>query len=759
MLKNLFYTIGLVMMMLFFSGSALAGVRVQFKDNDGTPTSEWMRLEFKIVNDQPTPYGLSNTTLRYYFRDSSRIWSTALWSFLINSNQADASTITASVATEPLLKDGWALTLKFSSGTINANSDCWVLVGVHNEIWKVNELDDYSYSAGTTFQDNGNIALYHSDERLFGPKIFGSTGNRSDFTITSNPLISYDSRKHYSSDPVAAVIPIANGSQMLYLATSTDLYSSTSCGTNWWPVNWFESCGIDWPMDGVHLYTTSEQTPANAQWVEQGDLLADNTIAPILSLKDFAAAGANTASKNMFAPDIQYVPGGKLHMYVPMPSTNGSWQIGTASANVNYDGSYDHFVPDPQFFSFSYGAVFNAPASPVDPGVFPQVDSNGQNTGSYFMMYVDLTKDQADKATNKIGNVSMAFLHPDMVSGDFMGKVRFAAPYSNYSKLINYMEGPDVSVMRSKSGKPYYYMVFSAGEGSSLIGYAMASVEDFYNSPLYCWNFKGWIFQDFGIDLGFLKIGTGNNHVNLVQYNDRPYIFYQQGSTDKGNHRRQVWAKEIALIDNPTNNPSLPSDGEIVGVTRPPTTSMENLDLYGSLNGMTTWINRATQYLRNASSNDVSWSYVTLSTADTYKEGEGIYDRPLNKGSTNQEWVFENVPKGTKIGSMTVPDSAVRMRNMLTPDKRMTCGGAYGSDNEGTNYGLFNNTLNSASANQVWVKEVANDGPRGSYRLRSLWNNNSSSKFYLTRSVSPGNSDTYCKTPVSTKQKQMWFIE
>jgi hypothetical protein len=113
-------------------------------------------------------------------------------------------------------------------------------------------------------------------------------------------------------------------------------------------------------------------------------------------------------------------------MYIPMPGTDGAWQIGTASANVNSDGSYDNFVQDPQFFGFSHGTVFNAPASPVDPGVFPQVDNNGERTGFYFMLYVDLTKDQADRATNKVGNFSMAFLNPDLVSGDFMGRVRFA---------------------------------------------------------------------------------------------------------------------------------------------------------------------------------------------------------------------------------------------------------------------------------------------------------------------------------------------
>lgn len=747
-MKKLFCAITCGMALQCVSSYAVAGVRVQLKDNDGTPTSEWMRLEFKVVNDQPTPYDLANTTLRYYFRDTSKVWSTALWSFLVNSNPWNASSITASVAPEPLLQDGWALTLKFSSGTINPNSDAWVLVGAHNETWKTNELDDYSYLTGTTFQDDSNVALYHGDERLFGPQVFAAPlGNRSSFTVTSNPLISYDNRKHYSSDPVAAVVPAAGGSSVLYVATSTDLYSPT-CGTNWWPPNWFQGpCGNDWPMDGIHLYTTSGQGLANTQWTEQGDLLADNTIAPIFTLKDFASAGANVNSQNMFAPDLQYVRGqNAMYMYVPMPGTDGKWHIGTASTAINSDGSFDNFTQSPQFLSLNHGPVFNAPASPIDPGVFLGMDGSGPNPDSYFMLYVDASAGQVDTS---VGNLSMALLHPDMVSGDYMGKVRFAAPYSHYSLLTNYLEGPDVAVMSTKSGTRYYYMVFAGGGGSSSIGYAMATKEDFQNDPLRSWNFKGWIFQD---------LGTGNNHVNLVQYNGKYYILYHQGSTDKGNHRRQVWAKEITLVDNPTNNPLLAADGEIVGVTRPTAASLDQIGLYGSLNGNTTWIDRTTQYIRNAISNDVAWSYVTLATADTYKEGEGIYNRYLTKGSTNQEWVVEAVPQGTQIGSVTAPANAVRIRNMLTPDKRMTCGAAYNSDSEGTNFGLFNNTLNSTSVNQVWIKEPVSDAP-GAFMLRSMWNNNSNSKFYMTR-IASGQADTYCKATVSTNtQRQKWFIE
>jgi len=749
-MKKLFCAVTCGLALQCIGSYAYAGVRVQLKDNDGTAASDWMRLEFKVVNDQPTPYDLSHTTLRYYFRDTSKVWSTALWSFLVNSNQWNASTITASVAPEPLLQDGWVLTLKFSSGTINPNSDCWVLVGAHNETWKVNELDDYSYLSGTAFQDDNNVALYNGDESLFGPQVLAAPpGNRASFTVTSNPIISYDNRKHYSSDPVAAVVPVAGGSPLLYVATSTDLYSSQSCGSSWWPPNWFKGpCGNPWPMDGVHLYTTSGQSLANNQWVEEGDLLADNTIAPIFKLQDFASAGANVNSQNMFAPDLQYVSAqNAMYMYIPMPGTDGQWHIGTARANVQSDGSFDDFTQSPQFLNLSHGPTFNAPASPIDPGVFRGLPGSGPNTDNYFMLYVDTACCNVDTS---VGNISMALLHPDMVSGDFMGKVRFAAPYSHYSNLVQYMEGPDVTLMSTKSGKTYYYMVFTAGSGSTLIGYAMASKDDFQNDPLRSWNFKGWIFQD---------LGTGNNHVNLVQYNGKYYILYHQGAANSpGNRRRQVWAKELTLVDNPSDNPLLPGDGEIVGVTRPTAASMDQLNLYGSLNGTTTWIDRTTQYIRNAINTDVAWSYVTLATADTYKEGEGIYNRYLSKGATNQEWVLEPVPQGTQIGSVTVPANAVRIRNMLTLDKRMTCGAMYSSDAEGTNFGLFNNKLDTASLNQIWIKESVGDAP-GAIMLRSLWSNNSNTKFYMTR-IASGQSDTYCKATVSTNtQRQKWFIE
>jgi hypothetical protein len=745
------------MALLLASSSALAGVTVEFRDNDGTPTSEWMRLEFKIVNDQSTSFDLANSTIRYYFRDTNQTWSTELWSFLVNSLPASTSSIVASVAREPTMPEGWVLTLKFSSGTIGANSNAWVLAGVHNQTWNVNETDDYSYMSGPVFQTATNIFLYSSDIRIF--PLFEVSPF---FTPRSNPFISNVNREHNSSDPVVAQV----GSK-LYLATSTDQCGVDSCGL---PDG---EASTDWAMDGVHLYSTSGPNPANVQWLEHGNaLLPGGKIQPILSLADYADVHAQQTPKKMFAPDIQYVPGnGKLYFYVPLPTTDKGWQIAMASAVVNSDGSYGLFERSSSLFRFDQASLdspnFNPMNDPVDPGVFEKVPNPAfPNEHKYLMLYVDASYAQMkDKpASERIGNFSMASLYSDMTTASFQGKVRFAPPYSHYSRLINFMEGPDVTVMTSKSGKKYYYMVFTAGEGSNgqgsnLIGYAMADAESFENSPTYCWNFKGWIFQN---------LGTGNNHANLIEYNGRYYIFYHQGYPDFGNHRRQVWAKEIALINNPPDDPdfSLPPDGEIVGVTRPPIADMEKLELYGSLNGTSTSIEKSTRYLRsavsrNALTDETPWSYVTLSLDATYNDGVGIYERALRKHSQNQEWIIEDI-KGTNVGGVTLGDGAVRIRNSLTPDKVMTCGAEYGSPTEQTaNYGLFNYKLDTTSQKQVWIKEKATNGPPGSFRLMSLWNNgNANNKFYLTRSTTPGDSHTFCKLPLSnTVQRQMWFIE
>jgi hypothetical protein len=603
-----------------FVASTQHQLRVQFKDEDGTSKTTMMRLEFKIINDGPTAYDLNNTTLTYYFSDPARNWTPVINSFLCNEMQMDNSAITPNVVAEPLLSNGWALTLKFSAGTINAKSYCWFKVGVNNEIWATDESNDYSYISGINFQDDDHIVLTQTDQQtlLWGAKPSSSVQNGHEFTVSSNPIISIDVNKHYSSDPVVAVINDA-----LVLATSTDLYSAPySCGP--FGLGW--CIDNDYPMDGIHLYTTYGENILSTRWWEHGTL-KDGVVQPILSSQDFSS-WADVGAQHMFAPDIQYVPDpehpdqNKIFMYIPMPDKDGKWGIGVANTNANdpnVANFYDNFSARTDRFILDKGTTddFSDISGPVDPGVFPEINSNGNLTRRYFMLYVS-------DASCKI---SLAILDKSMVKGTGLGHIKFAKPYDKYSVLYSDIEGPDVSVMHSQSGKSYYYMVFSVRDPThsdvnrSLIGYAKARVDEFNDNQTGCWHFKGWIFQTFlppstdGLDWRNL---AGNNHTDLVEFGGKHYIFYQQGKDIKGNHQRQVCCKELELIDDANNE----DDGDIIGVTapNPDLNYTEGFNSCNSIDGMTKFISRGFVNIKDDTRSNRDLSTVHLSSIKNVTE-------------------------------------------------------------------------------------------------------------------------------------------
>lgn len=604
-----------------FVASTQHQLRVQFKDEDGASKSTMMRLEFKIINDGPTPYNLNNTTLTYYFSDPSRNWSPVIWSYLCNEMQMGNSSITPNVVAEPLFPNGWALTLKFSAGTINANSSCWFKVGVNNEIWTTDESNDYSYISGINFVDDDHIVLTQGDQQtpLWGVRPSSSVQNGHEFTVSSNPIISIDVNKHYSSDPVVAVVNDA-----LVLATSTDLYSAPyRCGYLW--LDW--CIDNDYPMDGIHLYTTYGENILSTRWWEHGTL-KDGVVQPILSSQDFSS-WADVGAQHMFAPDIQYVPDpdhtdqNKIFMYIPLQGKDGKWGIGVASTNANdpnVANFYDNFSARTDKFILDKGtaADFSDMAGPVDPGIFPEINSNGSLTGKYYMLYVS-------DASCKI---SLATLDKSMVKGSGLGHIKFTTPYDNYSVLYSDIEGPDVSVMHSQSGKSYYYMVFSVRDPThsdvnrSLIGYAKARVDEFNANQTGCWHFKGWIFQTFlppstdGLDWRNL---AGNNHTDLVEFGGKHYIFYQQGKDIKGNHQRQVCCKELELVDDANNNDI---DGDIIGVTAPdPTVGYsEGFNSSSCIDGMTKSISRGFVNIRDETRSTGDLATVHLSSLKNVTE-------------------------------------------------------------------------------------------------------------------------------------------
>lgn len=341
-----------------------------------------------------------------------------------------------------------------------------------------------------------------------------------------------------------------------------------------------------------------------------------------------------------------------------------TWQIGVASTTVPSDVNattsyYDNFGIAPSSgkpFEFDNTGTWNLPAIPVDPGVFQKIGTN-----QYYMLYVDAKRDNGNAAEgNPHGNISIAAINADMTSGHSLGKISFAQPYYDYKILTNCMEGPDVSVMHTASGRPYYYMVFSAydpkwtNHDCGIIGYAMASQSEFESNPTSCWHFKGWIFQDFET--------TGNNHADLVENGDKHYIFYQQGNPT-GYHQRQVFCKEIEISDNYWGESDKTPDGEIIGVTHPDESNLPNLgdngthlDNYGCIDGTTKSISRGfIDVIDSTKNNNKNASIISYSSFKNVTE---------NYNLTNFKLIFYiTVDAGEKVtvDPRTGFDSGLRM--------------------------------------------------------------------------------------------------
>ncbi len=122
------------------------------------------------------------------------------------------------------------------------------------------------------------------------------------FQTTSNPILKYEELEHYSSDPAVEVVTDpSNGKKTLIMITSTDLEINSS----------------NYPMDGVHLFTTqAENGLIGADWYEHGDVNENRRMDPIFELIDFGV-DLNNNDKRMFAPDIQYVQDKNQFFFVP----------------------------------------------------------------------------------------------------------------------------------------------------------------------------------------------------------------------------------------------------------------------------------------------------------------------------------------------------------------------------------------------------------------------------------------------------------
>jgi hypothetical protein len=442
------------------------------------------------------------------------------------------------------------------------------------------------------------------------------------FTVSGNPIISYD-RTHYSSDPSVIVLDgFTQGEgppqSLLTLVTSTDLVD--------FPTDNF-------PMDGTHLYTTfgnaspdPGKTMLDSTWYEYG--AGDVVPGPVLQESDFDN-WVHDGVNQLFAPDIQYVPGAgdtpsKLYIYVPDNDQGDTKRIGVASVvtpgggSTLYDGTFAPKNGEPNdFFKILPGAstLPNNGLPPsngwaIDPGVIHAQDNVAippggkvQAQDAYFMAYVDTAFPQT-------GNLSLLKLTaPDMTAGVYQGKIGFST-YQSYSGLNQYMEGPDIHTLTTPSGNKNYYLVFVANvepgaTDTGYIGYAMCTPTEFWNNPTTCWRFKGWLFRN---------QHTGrNNQVSLAQFNGHYYVFFHRvqpilnTSTAQAISRsRQVCVKEIDVLDDPGQA----DDGEIRGVK--PAANQNNAQDFTTLDGLTKGITKGFIQFRDETVGDKTVATVRL---------------------------------------------------------------------------------------------------------------------------------------------------
>ncbi len=410
----------------------------------------------------------------------------------------------------------------------------------------------------------------------------------------SNPIFQHGVLGHYSSDPAVVEVPDSFGNRVLVMVSSSDMENRSDAG--------------NWPMSQTYLYAVNDSNngdPIVGTWYDHG---------PVMSESRFPWVNANT--NRLWAPDVQYYSAtNDIWLYIPDRDRSGVFRIGMAHAAVS-NGLYSDAGFTPEAGPIS---IPNSPGNGTafDPGVY---SDEIQPFGHTFLVYAD--REYGDGSGN---NLSMAELAADHKTATYLGKISFNnGPLAKYTGLTHYMEGPDIFAMQMPgfSGRIFYYLLFASAvetgtDDTGYIGYAMCSDQAFHAAPATCWNFKGWIFRN---------MHTGrSNHASFISYGGTHYVFYHTAPAtccSNGSRSRQVAVKEVQLRDHLGAS----DDGEIIGVSYPAGSQIDDSTAYSSLDGLSTTLQPAFISLRDEDSSASSASlvftkFVNPSTYVTLKRG------------------------------------------------------------------------------------------------------------------------------------------
>lgn len=226
-------------------------------------------------------------------------------------------------------------------------------------------------------------------------------------------------------------------------------------------------------MDNWRLYATDDMV----NWTDHG---------VVLSYSDFS-----WAKMNAWAPQC-IERNGKFYMYVPITTIDNKGAIGVAVADSPY-GPFRDPLGKP---------LVQSGHGDIDPSVF--IDDDGK-TYLYW------------------GNPKLYFveLNEDMISykGDIVTIPNtlesFGKRDGNPERPTTYEEGP---WLYKRNG--LYYLLFAAGPIPEHIGYATSK------NPTGPWKYEGVLMPTEG--------GSFTNHPGIIDFKDKTYFFYHNGSLPGG---------------------------------------------------------------------------------------------------------------------------------------------------------------------------------------------------------------------------------
>jgi hypothetical protein len=136
-------------------------------EQDCSPSDSTIRVYVKLMNLGTAAVALTGTELRYYFTDETGAATTVDCYY----GSVALATVTRSVVAygTPTATADSVVVYAFAEGTLAPGAFAEVRCGVHSAAWgALDETNDYSYSASTSYEDSDRVTAWEGGALLWG---------------------------------------------------------------------------------------------------------------------------------------------------------------------------------------------------------------------------------------------------------------------------------------------------------------------------------------------------------------------------------------------------------------------------------------------------------------------------------------------------------------------------------------------------------------------------------------------------------------